>query len=255
MQNRLLVSLFFFGSCLLAHSQKIENLTSSFDGKKVAILYDLIFNDTTRRFKVELYASTDNFLSPLTNTKGATGAAIKPGLALKIHWDVRKALPPDFDQEISYKIKATLVPLPPKPVVKPPEEKALVTKPDPVLKLVAPTTCRRGKILDVSCLGTKPADVLMLELYDDENKKQTIATPKGGSTTASWEIPTNFKTGKYTLKLTANGKATEAVSTPLTIKHRTPFIVKALPLALIGGIILALPKAQSNVLPGPVSPN
>jgi len=44
-----------FQFSLAATAQQIENLSSSFDGHKVIITYDLIYADSSRRFEVALF--------------------------------------------------------------------------------------------------------------------------------------------------------------------------------------------------------
>jgi len=253
------------GACLLLPTilwaQKVENVVSAFDGQRVVITYDLIHSDSARKFAVQVFSSADDFLRPLAHVTGAVGLAVKPGRALKIIWSVRQELPPDFDKDIRYKIKATLVPLTGEKVKSTLSKKestttVFATETNQLFTLTAPIACRRGKKYEVHWSGTNPNDPIRFELYDAANAQKIIGRAQGSENSWQWEVPPAIKTGRYTLKVIFNTKTMDAVTQPLHIRHKTPFVVKILPLAAAGAALLLIGNKTGNApLPGPINPN
>ncbi|MBS1541928.1 MAG: hypothetical protein JSS73_14850 [Bacteroidetes bacterium] len=243
--------------------QSIGNFFSSYDGKKVTLTYDLLHSDTSKRFYVQVFSSTDDFTQPLDHVTGAVGANIKPGLSRQIFWDVLKSLPPDFDKDIVYRIKISLNPLPIKKVEPPAGQKEIAIPAATQLgtkktfMLISPAFCRRGKKYNIQWQGAAPTDQLVFELTDALHTQKIIGQSTGKENWWTWLVPADIKTGNYTLRATANGKSAEAVTLPLHIRRKTPLIVKALPVLAAGVVVVLITgkKTGDTTLPGPVNPN
>jgi len=263
----LLFLLFQFS--LAATAQQIENLSSSFDGHKVIITYDLIYADSSRRFEVELFSSLDSYSSPLAHTSGFVGKKVKPTKGLTIFWEPRKALPADFDKDIDFKVKATIVALPP-PVIQPPfvvvakpeikataEQKTITSKITWVT--VLKTNYRRGTTINIRWKNGKPDDLITIELHTT-NTKQVLQSKVNNKGEATILLPFKQKTMEgYSLKIIPNSRPEDAaVGTSFKIKNRVPLLVKVLPLAAGAVILLSGGKSNDNAnstLPAPIGPN
>lgn len=174
---------------------------------------------------------------------------------------MRQELPPDFDKDIRYKIKATLVPLSGEKVKTTLSKKestttVFATETNQLFTLTAPTVCRRGKLYEVQWSGTNSNDPIRFELYDAANAQKIIGRAQGSENSWQWEVPPTIKTGRYTLKVIFNTKTMDAVTQPLHIRHKIPLLVKVLPLAAAGAALLLIGNKTGNApLPGPINPN
>lgn len=85
----------FYASAFLAFStsafsqvvtvQKVE-----LAGDKVIVHYDLEDNNPNNEYQLNLFASRDNFSTPLTKVTGDVGSEVKPGTGRKMEWDIVK---------------------------------------------------------------------------------------------------------------------------------------------------------------------
>jgi hypothetical protein len=241
-----------------AQAQTLNNTFSSFDGNQVTIFYDLVYSDTSQLFFVEIFSSADQFARPLSFASGAVGNRVKAGRLQKIVWDVRKALPSDFDQEISYKLKVTLL-LPGQTTVPIQSQttQAVVPSLAKAVSLIAPASCRRGKLLKVSVAGANPGDQLVYELIDPQKTTTTLGSTSGTSPVLNWPVPVSLPSGRYTIRLVSNGNTAESIALPIKIKHKIPLVVKALPAVVAGAVLIVLSgkKTGDSTLPGPINPN
>ena len=242
-------------------AQQIENLSSSFDGIKITVSYDLIFSDSSRRFKVELLSSLDSFVKNLSPVSGAAGEKIKPGKGLKITWEPRKSLPADFDKEITFKVRASLLApivvakIQPEPKVIKAEPAAVITKLNLINQIKS--SYRRGTELKLLWAGGKADDRIVAELIDAAGRSEILQTVinKGELT---FKFPAKLKTTNgYLLKITPNGRTGDsATSSAFIIRHRVPLLLKLLPIVPVAIILLPSKKSEGNaVLPSPINPN
>jgi hypothetical protein len=244
--RRLILLCLSFFALSQAQSQSIENIQTTFDGEKVLITYDLIHKDPTEKFKVNLFSSHDNFTNPLLYAVGSLGESVAPGKGLTVIWDVKSALPVNFDGNIIIKVKALLIAVP----------KLNFTSLDR-------KSYKKGRVVTMKWDGGSPGDKINIDLYRKGQLQSQIAGTVDNSKSFSWNMPRNTKKGGGYFIRISNPNRPNDVSNSQTfkIKPRTPFIVKFLPFALLGGAVyFLLPKepgggvTPDSDLPGPIDP-
>ncbi len=96
--------------CLLSTADqdlKIKQVEFLEDGS-VSLTYDLLDNQTDRKYTIYLYSSVDNYIQPLTNVSGDAGSEVAVGGNKKIKWNALQELGDDFKGDVSLEIKAKL---------------------------------------------------------------------------------------------------------------------------------------------------
>ena len=217
----LLASLVVAASVLFpasAEAQSLQNINATFQNGKVLIYYDLTGGNSSQKFALDLYGSHNNYSAPLTRVTGDVGQGIIPGRGKKIEWDAAADLG-KYNGQITFKIKgeAMIMPF--------------------VFKNPSTGTVRRGKDVSVQWEGGRMDQTVQLELYKDGQRVKSVAETKNNGQYV-WHLPSDMEKGSYFLKLHA-GQET-AQSKAFDVKARTPLIVKALPIAVIAGVVVAL---------------
>lgn len=236
------ISILLLFSCV-GRAQTIENVNVTFDGEKVTITYDLKYSTANQKFKIALYSSHDNYARPISLLQGDFGDNVVPGTGNRIIWDAKNTLVPEFDADLTLKIKASKV-----------EAPKLIVRPFSV------SVYKRGRGLDLSWVGGNPGEKLNIELFNDGVLQKRIAERvENTKQSFSWAIPKRQKGGKnYSIRVSNSDQATELANSQLfRIKPRTPFIVKVLPFFLVGGaayFLLTIEKPTNEILPGPIKP-
>lgn len=235
------------GSCSTTHAQTIDNINAQFDGEKIIITYDLTHSNAFEKFDVALYSSYDNFSQSLTRVTGASGENITAGKSKRVVWEVKNALPADFDAEISFRIKATKM-----------------KGPVLVLEPMSSSVYKKGRILTLTWTGAYPAELLTLELYKGNVFSLRVAENMANTGTYEWKIPKSVKGKNYMLRLTPTLRPEEQVGSQVfRVKPKTPFLVKALPILAAGGVFIILSGGSggdsggppgNSVLPAPEKP-
>lgn len=240
----------------IAQAQEIKDVRASFDGEKVIITYDLAFDDPTQKFKIALYSSHNNYERPLSLLLGDQGDNVVPGERNRVIWDTKSALPPDFDSDLTIKVKATKI------IAVVNEASAMRLSMKPFDKSVV----KKGKTLEVKWVGGRPDEKINIELFKDNVIQQKITQTENKNSYA-WTVSKKNATGKnYVVRISKADNPTEVSNSQFfQIKPRTPFIVKVLPVLAIGGVIYFLSGSKSGEdggttptvddLPGPVKPN
>lgn len=241
--------LFFFALPLVGAAQEIKNVRADFDGEKVVIAYDLEHDDASQKFTVALYSSHNNYQKPLSLLVGDVGDNIIPGVRNRIVWDAKSVLPPNFDGDLTFKVKALQVGVGKKLRVSP----------------LAQTAVKRGKNIEFNWTGGATDDKVTIELLKDNQVQQQLAGQLTNTNKFIWAVPKKSKKGKdYTIRISSTSNPTElASSQTFTIKPKTPFIVKFLPILALGGAAIFLGGNSGggdgggtlDDLPGPVKPN
>ena len=201
---------------LALFSQKIENQKAFAQGEKIIITYD-ISGLAGDKYDIALYASANNFSSPLQRVTGDVGNGQAEGNGKRIEWDAKAELG-NYKGELSFEVRAEVI-------------AALAMK-----NQIA--SAKRGKSVQVYWRGgTKNQDV-KIELLKGGVSQGVMGTV-ANSGTYQWAISSSEKTGSgYQLRL-VNGK--EMVTTvPFSIKPKVPMLVKILPLVAIGAIVATL---------------
>jgi hypothetical protein len=244
----LLLLLFFHYS----YSQKLENLRASFDGEKMVITYDLLFADPAQKFRVTLYSSHDNYARPLSLVTGDVGESVAPGVTNRVVWDVRNSLPPNFDAEVTIKIKTSKA------------AAADVVKLS--LKPFDKSVYKKGESVAILWVGGSSSDQVNIDLLKGSKVVKRVVEKTPNAQRYTWQIPKNEKAGKgYVLRVSSATTTTELSNSQFfVIKPRIPLIVKILPVVVIGGVVAVLAGKKGGGpanddteedLPGPVKPN
>jgi hypothetical protein len=204
--------------------QSLQMDEIAFTRNSVVIRYKLL-DPKNRPFSVFLYSSLDNFSTPLKRVSGDVGRGVIPGTGKKIIWDIDKEYG-DFAGDITFRISSTV------------DESFQVTR-----------VFKKGKTYQidwnpVSNLGEN----IRLELVDVEQRKvwEINDIPNVGK--FNWKIPPRIKARDgYRLRFTNMDNQIESNwSNSFGIKARTPFMFKAIGLALIGGAAVYLISTQGS---------
>jgi hypothetical protein len=227
-------------------AQQIENVRADFDGEKVIIVYDLITEQDDDRFSVLMFSSHDNFQNPLSLLVGDAGQVVQPGAARRITWDAKSSLPTDFDDDITFKIRASLT----------------VTLHHPTRLEVKPldfAAYKRGGKLNMEWNGGKESEPISIELLRGNSVIQQLAEVENKHM-FSWSIPGKLKPGKeYTIRISKGVTSNiQSISQPFEIRPRVSLWVKLIPVAIVGGVVAILSgsgsKEEDPDLPGPLTP-
>ena len=204
-----------------SYSQVLENVKTAYSGDKVIITYDLVSDDPVLRFKISAFSAHDNYTSPLQHVTGAVGENVAPGRGLRIEWDARSSLPPNFNGTISVRLKGVAI---------------------PKIKTLEQSVYKKGNTINVAWVGGAKTDKMNLELMREGEVYKVMGSALENTNSFSWKIPSGVKAGKdYTIRLTdATDPLQPSVSSNFEIKPKIPMLVKiAVPVVIIGGVIAA----------------
>ncbi len=216
---RLLIAALLLGWCFTSSvAQTIENVKASLQDGKITVVYDLTGGKPNQRYSVQLYASHNNFTSPLTQVTGDVGQNIAPGKEKKIEWNT-KAEVDELKGNITFRVKAELIPFP-------------FSFKSPI----AGTSVRRGKETLLQWEGGKPDQSVHLELFKNVERVTSVAETKNNGQ-FTWSVPKDLSKGNYTLKLTSGKESVN--SGEFSLKSKIPLAVKVLPILVIGGVVAA----------------
>lgn len=223
-----LISFLICTFSLSAFSQKLENQKAVSAGERIVITYDLQAEVPGDKYDVQIYSSHNNFSTQLKNTTGDIGNGVTPGIGKRIEWEAKKEIG-NYQGELSFEIRADV--------------KAVFA-----YKNSIPST-KRGKSLTVSWRGgVKTEDVKVILL--NEGIEQSTLSTSGNYGSFDWSVPAKHKTGgSYQIRLD-NGKES-VTSNYFSLKQKIPMIVKILPVAVIGALVVFWPKSP----PEPSSEN
>ena len=216
----LLLLLQFTVNCF---SQNVQNFSYKIVSTKVEVSYDLV-GEVNDVFNIALFSSIDDFQRPLQQVSGDVGENIQSGTGKFIIWDARQELG-DFKGNISLRLKTTLIPF------------------IAFTNLTSRTRFRRGKRYELTWTGGTGSENIQFELYKGQTKIEDIQTvPNNGKW--DWDIPKDLKSGKgYKIKTTSGGRA--GFSPVFRISPKIPLVLKALPIALVGGVVYIIISSGS----------
>jgi len=223
MKNIILLSLLM---PLAGVGQKIENLEASTEGNKIIITYDIVEGVTGDTYDVQLYASHNNYSSPVRLVSGEVGKALNEGRKKKIEWDAKAELG-NYSGDLSFELRV------------------MVTAALAIQSRVS--SIKRGKDLELTWRGGSVNHEVKIELLQSGATVGTLEiVPNSGSW--QWPVPTNQPVGNdFQLRL-VNGKES-VVTEPFSIRHKIPTALKAAPLALL--VVFALPGSTSATSESP----
>lgn len=203
-------------SPLATFSQKLENLKAIPQGEKIIVTYDISSDFPGDKYDIALYASSNNFSSPLQRVTGDVGRGQAEGKGKRIEWDAKNELG-NYKGELSFEVRAEVI-------------AAFALKHEVI-------SAKRGKSIQLDWRGGAKNQDVKIELLKEGVVQGVVGTVSNNGT-YNWAIASSEKTGVgYQLRF-VNGK--EIVTTqPFSIKHKIPMVVKVLPLVAVG-IIVAL---------------
>lgn len=232
-------------------AQKIENVKATSSEEQIIVTYDLIGAQQGQEFRIQLYSSVDNFSTAVLKVTGDIGNRIPAGAQRRIVWNSKEELN-DFKGEITLEVRgealASLVPQ----AETPPVVSSSISPYS--IKSPGSSSHKRGKSLTIIWSGGTSADNLSLELLQDNVLQQKL-TDTNNDGSFVWQVPPKMKTGRYQVKL--KGPDGDATSTTFRIKPKVPWILKLLPVAGVGYLVVKLVGGGngSSDLPEPPEPN
>lgn len=226
--RRILV-LLLLGSPIYCFSQSVQIKDVELAGEEIIVHYDLQDSNPTNEYSLDLYASKDNFSSPLRQVKGDIGEEIKPGLDRKVTWRVRDEFG-GYSGQISFEIRGKVF----TPIVKFQEFK--VDK-----------KYKRGKSYP---LKWRPgnSNPVNIELFKGTQRiSGEVNHPNSGSSLLS--IPADAVKGEdYRIKVTDTKNPSGIVYTQnFRVVPKLPLLIKVIvPLAVVGGAVVVLGSGGSS---------
>lgn len=223
---------------LVSSAQRVVIKKIELAGEKIVVNYDLEDSNPQNEYKLDLYASKDNFATPLTKVSGDVGPEVKPGINKKIEWSVREELG-GYKGRITLEIRGRVY----IPFVK-------------LLNFNPKGSYKKGKsyTLNLKAGNTNPIHV---ELYKGSQRiSGEMNHPNSGSYILT--IPASAKPGKdYRIKITDSKSSEDLIYSPLfQVKPKVPMLLKIGAGALVaGGAVVALGGgAGSDDIPLPPKP-
>lgn len=221
-------------------AQTFENVRATAQGDRVIITYDLIAPNPDQTFEVAVYASHNNYQTPIQKVIGDVGPSVKAGSKKTVAWNVADELT-SYRGDITFELRGKLVVM-------------RFSFRSPVLG----ANVRRGKKTEVEWLGGTPMQEVQLSLYQGERFVGEVAkTLNGGK--YEWRVPSDIEKGDgYFLRLSAGGEMVE--SGRFRVKSKVPAFLKLSPLLVVGGALLFMspdpaPDPGSEELPRAPDPN
>lgn len=211
----------------ISHAQQVTNVRAEKDGDHVRITYDLSGEDVNDLYKIELYASHNNFITPLQMVTGDVGESINPGEDKLIIWRPMEELE-NFTGEIIFEIRATMM--------------------GTYYKVTQPTSSskfNKGKTVSINWQGGNPEENVNLTLVRFDDQVEVLAQNIKNNGSYRWAIPKSLKGGKgYQVRVTNTQDNTrQGVSKAFKISGGlSPFILIGAPVvagAAIAAVILS----------------
>ena len=222
--------------CFISSSGMSQNVVIKkieLAGSKVILHYDLEDNNPNNEYQLNLFASKDNYATPLTKVTGDIGGEVKPGTDKKVEWSL-------IDELGGYKGRLSL------------ELRGKVYVPfAKIQSFDVSKSYKRGKNMNLNWKAgsTNPVHI---ELFKGSQRIQgELSHPNNGSYLMS--IPSNVKPGKdYRVKITDAKNSEEAVYTGyFKVAPKVPMVLKVLPVLVVGGAIVFLTGGKEKTTDDP----
>lgn len=195
-------------------AQKISNVRASSEGNQVKISYDFESSDVNQKYRVELFSSLDNFVTPLNSCTGSIGDTIVAGNRKTIVWSSNRA-GLNYSGMVSFEVRA---------------QKFMPLK----FTNTFNNSYTMGKKLTVTYSGYKPSPQAYFVLY---NQKDSIRITNAPSpTNQSVVVLPKVSAGNYNLKLVNPLDKQTAISTEFIVKKNKHLLIKiGIPVAILVG--------------------
>jgi hypothetical protein len=188
---------------------------------KIVTYYNLLDTVKERKYTVNVYASRDNFITPLQKISGDVGFEVTPGLNKKIVWDAPTELGPTFSGKVSLEIRGRMfIPF---------------IRMDQMNKVF-----KRARNYEITWKGGRSNNIMNFDLYKGEEKVHTFPNVANAGH-YSMRIPASVKPGLYRFRISDTKNKDEVVSTQqFQIKRKVPVLVKVIPILGVGALITLL---------------
>lgn len=225
---RLFLTFVLFTGVFSGIAQNVQIREVEIAGKKIIVHYDLEDSNPNNEYKLDLYASRDNYASPLTKTSGDIGSEVAPGKGKQVTWNVGDEYG-NYKGRIGVEIRGSVY--------------------SPFVKLREFNTdqkYKRGKSYNVAWRAgaTNPINI---ELYKGGQRIDgEMNQPNSGNHT--FFIPTHAKRGDdYRLKITDTRNSGDIIYTPMfKVRPKVPLLLKVLPVMAVGGAAAFLGGGSSG---------
>jgi hypothetical protein len=220
------------------HAQEFEIKRYELAGDNIVIFYDLVDTVKNRSYTINLYASKDNYLNPLTKISGDVGLEVKPGTNRKLTWNAKEELGNTFAGKVAIEIRGRVY----IPFVRFGSFEDIESR-------------KRGVPFVVTWTGGTRQNILNFDLYSGDKKVWTQANVANNGN-YELEIPTSVKPGKdFRFKISDSKNKDEIVYTPtFAVKRKIPLLLKVVPLVALAGVVGIFATQGSSSTEGPTVP-
>ncbi|HMJ67500.1 MAG TPA: Ser-Thr-rich GPI-anchored membrane family protein [Cyclobacteriaceae bacterium] len=206
-------------------AQRLENIRAQAisGGERVSITYDITGGSRDQKFKVTVYASHNNYSTPLSMVSGDVNE-VTAGTGKRIEWNA-KAEMVEYSGDITFELRADPVALP--------------------LNVKTPPGVKKGKSTTISYDGIAPNESVKLELV-----KGGVVVNQIGVTNDPgkyvWTVPSDVAKGSdYQVRLTTGGRVANSGS--FKVKSKTSPLVYIIPgVVVVGAIVFLVTRDKDN---------
>jgi hypothetical protein len=227
----------FLSQAMVAQKVTIKKLEQA--PTELNIYYDLEDSERNRTYLVQLFSSVDNFSKPLEIVSGEVGIDIKPGINRKIVWGINKELGSTFIGDVQLEIRGKLYV---------PFIQVNNTEKNRVVKRALPT--------EFSWAGNTDNKMLTFNLFRNEQfVAQVASVPNTGQAEITLPPKTKPGDGYYLMISDATNHANAVKTETFHVKERIPLLLKFVPVAVVGTIIvILLPDKKPDTVGSPLEP-
>jgi len=236
---------FFLLASFAGNAQDISIQSIANQQGKVVINFTLEDENPDRHYTLRLYSSIDNYVQPLAEVAGNVGIDQRVGGNKQIIWDAAKELSPEFNDYISFEVRAFIY----IPFIE-------------MEDLSQYGAFKRGKNYTIKWTGGRPDNVLNFELYKGDKK---IGMPfRDVANTGSYDkmmLPKGTKPGsEYRFRIADRSNSDDEMFTGyFKVKAQIPLLAKIVGGLIVGGVGYwvydEFSNSGSEPIPDPGSPN
>jgi hypothetical protein len=203
-------------------AQKLAVKKVELAGEKIIVHYDLDDSNPNNEYQINLFASTNNYGTPMAKVTGDVGNEITHGLNKKIIWNIKEELGP-YKGKLAVEVRGRVF--------------------VPVAKLTGLSTRSKFKRGKTHTIAWKPGSTnpIHIELMKGGQRVSgELNQPNNGS--FSMFIPEHASIGSdYTIRITDARNSEDVVnSQPFAVSRKIPLLLKVVPVAAVGGLIVVL---------------
>jgi hypothetical protein len=222
-----------FAGTTLAQTFTIKKTEQSPEG--LILYYDLVDDDKSRTYLIQVYSSHDNFKAPVQKISGDVGINVKPGLNKKITWNARRELGNAFAGDVQLEVRGRLY--------------------VPTIRITSTTEdiIKRTRSVPISWTSETKGGKLRVSLYQDDQVVK-VYTGINNSGKTKIKIPASVVPGTgYCFSLTLESTPEDFAKTnEFEVKKRFSTLAKIAPVAIVAGVIfILLPDKASSEVEGP----